>query len=224
MARYRTRKRTIGGASRFNVKAADMQDGSISGVVRMHLASRTASNRLKGICAPFMITPGGEEIRFGEDSLFFYGQSRELSENYRGRRAHSLDLSQYSDRNYSKTTIKIDRGSRSKAGFLYIPVGDLGLSGARPELVQLLVAQAREKLPGLIGELERIEIEDTTNGRKAFASSLNGFPTYLREMALEAGSFYRKVEGGQTTTIKDKYRVPAFRIVSGGLPSLGKRR
>ncbi len=220
-----------------DVKAVDYNKG-IHGYIRM--GGKNGQTLVKGICATFFIDKNIQYLKnqdettlyFDKENLFFYGHFKDLEKNYNSTRCYgrtvpakiSSSLYQYNDKHFSPKTSKCDINTNGKYGFMKIPLEKLVLGTIQQEIIRRVTKQTEQELPDLIKSLikEHIDINNPNN-MKTFGTVFSRFPLELKEKALENLAYYRTTQHEYKETIENLI-VPNIKIVSGGLPSLGKRK
>lgn len=175
----------------FNIKAVEAEDESLYGIVRMR--GKKGVFKVSGICAEFETDEQRENLQLNTEHLFFYGNIRDLDDNYYQELPFSKEeLKGFRDKQYSEATLMSQKTKEGEIGYVRIPLQDMQLDLKRRGLVDILVSAAEEELPRLVNELIKVEIRaDDSNYMKAFGNMFSVFPAELMKKALQNSSFYK---------------------------------
>lgn len=184
--------------SAFYTCLVESSAGSLHGVLKM-TSSESPTEQIRNICGFAQVNPARTKVYFGKDDLFYYGTRNKLQKNF------NRDFTSIAGKDTSLTArlyafqdrpfgVKTADGSQEDfdAGFINIPVKELGLSHTRKRMLDLLVYEAELALPRLLSTLERVPVKlNTPKERRAFRTKLSYAPAMLMQEAIATGAYYR---------------------------------
>lgn len=221
IARTGTFSRTLRSTYYFSIRAVEVNEADIRGLIRMSGKRKGYSTEpLTGIMVPFKARAEGLEVF--SDFKFFYGDQYMLANNYNTGRPPitKAELKEAMDKEGLKK-----RGEEIHRYYL-LPVESMGLSQGQQEVVEALVAMAEQRLPAWLGRLGRTEIKDQPQGKLPadFTQSFKYFPQSIIKAAIKSGAYYLYTCDARTS-VADTFDSPVIRVLStpmGGLPQWAK--
>lgn len=207
----------------FNLKAVDDENNTIWGILRMGASDSVYYSKVNGICGVFETDENRKQLWFDAESLFFYGRTKDLMDNYHTHwPPASLDLTQYIDKPFAQRAHSYCVAGDPKLGYMLIPLDKLGLGASQQSLVDMLVSEVPEQLPKLMNKIVRIQID--TDNLRTVGKALASVPLELKEKAIENSSFYRNYYARESTTV-EIITLPNIVVIStpmGGMPEWAK--
>ncbi len=178
--------------SAFHARLVNSPDKSLQGALWIS-SSETPTCRIRNICGFLQIDSQRTQIYFDKNNLFFYGTHKLLQRNFTRDLAHkdiTTRLGTYKDRDLNPTYGV--HSQADQAGFVAIPVDELGLSYTRKRMLDLLVEEAELALPRLVSMLEEVPVKlDTRYEKVNFRKDFLCVPTEIMQNAIRAGTYYR---------------------------------
>lgn len=185
---------------KLNIRAVTTEQNELLGIVRM--SNKSGHTKINGICMAFL-TSEQRSVLCYSPNLFFYGDDLDLKENYYGGIPAKLrsNFTSYLDRQYETSKdalLEIRRRERgvTHLGTLLIPYDDLYIGNQQQRLANEVTSYARNKLDYMMKTLEKVDKNNHSASVRANFLNLHfeKYPTVFREIAGEAGFFYREKE------------------------------
>ena len=172
---------------RLNIKAVDVRDGSLEGIIRIG-ASKSYGGRETNyffqtestgdIFVKFTYNRQNKKVKLSQNP-FYYGEKNEF---YRDK--DSLKKFETAQ----TTQYRVDIGDVTRK-FYRIPLEDLGLKKPDELLLKKALDYVKKQMPKLIAELEMLEVPKG-RGSGGFNNTFYNFPPELKEEILKNGYYY----------------------------------